>query len=459
MKNRNRGLLCLALPFVWLGCATTPMTRVDPPDPRPLGEDLPNAKPSESADQAASHTSLELGGELTLTEALSAALLQSPVLAAYSWEIRAQEAERMQAGVTPSLELAAELENVLGTGESSGFKGAEATLSISKAIELGDKRSKRIELASRSKELALWDYEVSRLEVLTKTHLLFLEVLAAQERLALAGELVQLDESILNSVSQRVAAGATSRVEESRARVELEAARIAFSQAESELTSKRRLLASTWGSHSPEFSRVVGNLGDTPEPPALGDLLEKLNRNPSLARWASEQKYHAAQVALENAMGRSDLSVGAGVRYARDAKDAALVFELGMPLGGASRTRGATDAARMRFKGAAEEHRGRVIDLQTEVAGLYESLGAAHAEVSSLRERAIPEAESAFEAAQEAYLRGAMRFTDVLDTERLLFQLKNQYFSSLVRYHRTEVEIERRIAGPIEWPLPNTGRR
>jgi cobalt-zinc-cadmium efflux system outer membrane protein len=96
-------------------------------------------------------------GDLTLRDALAAALRDSPALAADAAEVRAREAEMLQAGRRPNPELGVELENLAGSGPFSGLDGLETTLALSQAIELGGKRGRRVEAARLDRDVAAWD--------------------------------------------------------------------------------------------------------------------------------------------------------------------------------------------------------------------------------------------------------------------------------------------------------------
>ena len=54
------------------------------------------------------------------------------------------------------------------------------------------------------RDIAGWDYEAKRLEVLTEATKAFVDVLAAQERLALTEDIVRLSEQVLNAAFERV---------------------------------------------------------------------------------------------------------------------------------------------------------------------------------------------------------------------------------------------------------------
>ena len=111
--------------------------------------------------------------------------MQHPRLAAFGWEVRAGEARTLQASLPPNPEVGIEVENFAGSGALRGFRGTEITIHLSQLIELAGKRQKRTRVAALERDLVAWDYEATRIDVLTQVTQAFVEVLSAQERLRL----------------------------------------------------------------------------------------------------------------------------------------------------------------------------------------------------------------------------------------------------------------------------------
>src|SRR3989337_3662608 len=80
---------------------------------------------------------------MTLPQAQSLALMKNPELAAFSWEVRARDAQAIQAGLLPNPEINVEVENFGGSRNFRGFNVTETTIQLSQLIELGGKRSQR----------------------------------------------------------------------------------------------------------------------------------------------------------------------------------------------------------------------------------------------------------------------------------------------------------------------------
>jgi cobalt-zinc-cadmium efflux system outer membrane protein len=405
-----------------------------------LGRGLPRPEATETSGFEAPR------GDLRLEEALTLALLHNPRLAAFSWEIRAREAEAVQAGSWPNPELSAGAENFAGTGSASGLRTVEITLSLAQLVELGGKRSKRLQRSRLQRDLAAWDYEAARIEVLTATTKAFVAVLAAQEQLTLADELVKVAGGVLQSVTRRVEAGATSAVEEHRARVALETTRIDRERAALGLSVARGELAAQWGEPPPpQFDTVRAALELLAPLPRLVDLAEVVERSPELARWSTELILRQTERDLAATDRVPDLSLGAGLRHFADTDDVGLVAGVSLPLPSFDRKQGAIAAARSRQRQAEHERVGAMIAIRTALQASHAEAQTAFEEATSLRERAIPQANSAFTLAEEAYERGRMSLTDVLDTERVLFELRSRQVHALLRYHRAVADVERLV--------------
>lgn len=397
---------------------------------------------------------------LTLEDALARATEGSPALAACRHERAAREAEASQAGRRANPELAVDLENFAGSGAVAGLDEAETTISLSQLVELGGKRARRVAAANLARDVAVWDCEVRRLDVMTATATAFVEVVAAQHRTLLADTLVVVAEEVLASVQRRVEAGGVSPVEERRARVSLELARVERERTARALTVARATLAAAWGDASPSFDRVEGDLEgiaflDVPE---LDGLLARVDASPELARWATELGRREAERAAARADGTPDLAIGGGVRRFHGPGETALTVGVSLPLPFLDRNRDAAHAADRRVDAAREERRDASVRLRRDLGALHAALVDAHDEAAALRKLILPEADAALAESREAYRRGRLRLTDVLDAQRSAFELRGRYVDALAAANALSAEVERLLGAPL-FDEPNGGPR
>jgi cobalt-zinc-cadmium efflux system outer membrane protein len=390
-----------------------------------------------------------ISGDLTLRQVLAQALLHNPELASFSLDVRAREAEALQAGLLSNPELEVGVENFGGNGEYTTSDNVETTISLSQLIELGGKRSKRRAAASLDADLAGWGFEAKRLDVLTSTAKAFYTVLAAQNQLEQANQLVSLAEKLFQTVSDRVEAGKVSPVERSRALVELLSVRIAQNRAQLALEAARKELVAHWGVGAVTFDHAVGALEQVVAVPPQDQLLLLLEQNPDLARWTTEADQRTARLALEQSKVFPDLTVGVGIRMFEGSGDEAMVAGISLPFPLFDRNQGGIASARASLDQVRHQRLASRNQLQVALAAGYRDLATAYTESQILQQQSIPAAEQAFEAAEIGYRAGKFGFIEAIDAQRTLFEVKGQYIQALVAYHQARTDVERLVGAPL----------
>ncbi len=440
-----------ALTFAVAGCSP-PAPSASHPERRPLASALatyvaPAAAAGETDDLS---RALSPSDALTLRQALALALLHNPELAAASWEVRTAEARALQASLLPNPELESEVEEVAGEGPRGGLDAAEASLALSQLVELGGKRAHRTRVAAFEGELAGWDYEARRLELLGATARAFVAALAAQERLALAEDLVALARRGQETVAEKVKAGKVSAVEADKARVALATSRIERARARRGLAARRRELAALWGAQAATFERVEGDLERIGAVPSAAQLGRFLAEHPEVARWAVEVQHRQARLALERAGAVPDITVSGGVQYFNESDEGAFIFGVAVPLPVFDRNQGGIREALGELSKAREERRAAIARLSSELAAAHGEFAAAHDEVTALRSDVLPAAKAAYEAEREGYRQGKFAYLDVLDAQRTLFEARRQLIDALAAYHKAAADVERLIGQSLD---------
>ncbi len=389
-------------------------------------------------------------GVITLRKALALALMHNPELKAFSWNVRVSEARQLQASLWPNPELEVEIEEVGGPGERSGFDAAETTIALSQLIEMGDKRGKRVKVATLAKELAGLDYEAKRLDVFTEVTKAFIEVLAAQQRLKLTKELLQLSEELVGTVAKRVDAGKDSPLEKTKAAVAYSNVNIQHRQAVGNLEFARKQLASTWAGQKPEFESVAGKLDSLTPLPSIDELTGLMEQNPDIARWSLEIDKGKASLELEKAKAISDITLSGGLQRFNETDDNAIVFGISIGLPISDRNQGGKLQAAYTLARAREEQRAAQTRIQMELVKAYQGLSNSYTEATELNKNVLQGAESVFEASRTGYSQGKLDYLHVLDAQRTLFEAKGQYIEALAAYHKARADVERLISQNID---------
>lgn len=420
------------------------------PPSRPLGAELDTISPATLEHARLREPFQEPEGTLSLPTALAAALSNSPSLETFAWQIRADEARALQAGLLPNPGLVIEGENFGGSGGFGGYEAAKTTVFLGQLVELGGKRAKRRRVAMLDRELSGWDYEAARLDVLTETTRRFIAVLAAHSRLDLANELRRVAAESLEATRARVRAGAASSVEEARSRVALATIEVELARRTVELEAADNQLGSSWDSASPRFTEVAGTLSELRELPSLETIANALEENPDLARWATENAKRDASFELARARAIPDVTAGLGIRHFQASDDVALVFGVEIPVPLFDRNQGGRAAARAESSRARALARARRLEVKRALITAHADALAAYRNARSLQRDVLPQAEGAYQSTEDGYRKGLFRLVDVLDAQRTLFEARSEHVNALERYHSASAEIERLVGARLE---------
>lgn len=451
MKTSRLSLAVIAGAAVFL-CVATPHAGGANPDPKPSTRQE-SGTPATALNGLASPVPMakvqEPSGELTLRQALELALARNPDLASFPWELRSGDARIRQAGLRPNPELTVDLENFLGSEPSRRFETLETTLSIGQLLELGGKRAARIKLASAEKEVVRWDYEAKRADLAAVVAKLFVEVLSAQEKLALAEEIARLSKEVLDAVSARVTAGKISPVEETKASVASSISGIELERAKLALEGGRKRLAATWGTAKPMFSKAVGQLDRVPPIPPAEDLADRISCNPDVARWAAEMEQRKAVLAQDRAERIPNVTINAGIRRFRELEDTTFIAGATIPIPIFNRNQGKILESQYRISKAESERAAAGSKVLASLSEAYQALAVGYVEAATLKSAVLPGAQSAFDAATEGFRQGKFGYLEVLDAQRTLFEAKGRYVEALGSYHKAVADTERLIGGEL----------
>jgi cobalt-zinc-cadmium efflux system outer membrane protein len=450
MLNKNSILLIILSAIVLSGCGHQNNNVAPPAGNDPVKEMQAEHTLNETnANVAPATQHEELTGTITMRDAVAFALIHNPKLKAYSLEVRAAEARKLQAGLLPNPQIEVEVEEFGGTDDRVGFDSSETSIRIGQLIELADKRSKRTHLADIEKDLAEFDFKSKRLDVMSDVATAFIDVLAAQEQLGLSKELVDLSEKAYSTVAERVRAGQDSPVEETKAKIALSNIRIEFERAGNKLISARYRLAATWGSSNPAFEKAAGEFYEMSPAPTLKELAGLISQNPDIARWQTEKEKRRAALELEKAKAVSDIKVGGGIQYFDEGDDSAFIMGFTVPFPLFDRNQGNVQDATYTLAKTKEQHKAAQTDIRARLAEASTKLSSSFSEINIIRNDVLPNARSAFDATNQGYREGKFEYLVVLDAQRTFFEVRAKYIEALTGYHKARTDVERLIGGDI----------
>lgn len=377
---------------------------------------------------------------LTFDEAVFRVFSRSPRLRMSSAEIFNKEGERLQSRLFPNPEFACSVENVLGNKQWKGWRDAESRYEVAQLIELGGKRGYRNSAADYEYFASQAGYEEDWIRLLNELMKAFASVAAAQEQLRLAEEQKFIGEQVLKTVSAKVDAGKASLIQQNKAEIALAQVEISWQRAKSNLESAREQLSLLWGSSFPDFDSVEYPFYEIESPKPLGCYLAFLNNNPELQR--SEYEYLAANQMLnfEKAQRVPNVVVVVGCKTER--KNTGATFGLVLPLPFFDQNQGNIQRARADTSKALDQKIQTQLLLESKLSIAHKQLLNAYQESERLASTVLKSAMRSFDYAKEGYNEGKFEYLDMLDSQRTLFDVQQDYIDVLLNYHRRRADLE-----------------
>lgn len=388
-------------------------------------------------------------GELTLDQAVGAALAHNPDLIASSYELRVADARIEQAKLRLNPELSVGLDNLGISGTAHGTDVLASTLSLSQVIEMGGKRAYRTDVATIERDTAEIEQQAQQLDVLAEVDRRFITVVAAQERLVVVQSARELSQRTLATITARVQAARSPEAEQSRARIALTRASVEEVQAGSELRSARVALAALWGGQEPAFTVAKADLYTLDDVKPFEVLVAQLERNPDFVRFASEARLRDAELRLEQAQARPNFTFTAGVGRFNETHNTGLILGFSVPLPVFNRNQGAIHEARVRRVQTDTQRQAAFLRARAAIYSLYQELLVSRKRLETLHTEALPQAQAALDQTRYGYDRGRFSYLELATAQQELLELRSAIITAAADYHRVLTEIERLTGAPL----------
>lgn len=395
---------------------------------------------------------------LSLSTAIQRTLEQNPSLKIYSFREEALVGSAFSADQKPAYEIGLEVENFAGSGELDNFSGAELTVSLSSVLELGDKRAARVGIVSDSRSVLTTQRQLESLELLAEVARRFIDTLASQSRVELAGDARQLAQETVSAAKKRVQAGAAPEADAKRAEAALAMASLLEASEQQHFEFSKLSLSSLWGASSATFSRADGDLLQFGEDIAFETLFERVSTNPAIQLFAAQERVKEAELRLAKTQSKSDISWSVGLRQLREIDDTALVAGLSMPLFSGRRNKGEVARARAERNAISVQREVSLLELRTLLFSAYSSRQQAKLAVEQLQKNVIPALEEAVTQTRIGYQRGRFGYLEYITAARELLDSKRMLIESAAAALTYGAEIEQLTADTISATqlLPNT---
>jgi cobalt-zinc-cadmium efflux system outer membrane protein len=420
--------------LLW-GQATIPLSSTAPaPGVAGRSQAAPQATPSASppADRPAAT-------QISLEQAISMALANSPAIKAARTQIQQSQAQEITANLrpNPTLNWDSQFIPVFSPGDFSSDtlnNLQQFDIGVGYLFERGHKRQNRLQAARDATAVTAAQVADTERTLIFNVAQQFINVLLANSTLQFAQEGLKSFQETVNISEQRYRAGDISEGDFLKIKLQLlqfqtdvSSARVAKVQA---LGSLRQLIGYASLPHAYD---VVGKLDYQPLTAALSDLQAKaLAERPDLQAAKKGVKAANSQISLAKADAKVDFNASASYSHVSGASSTSLFFNVPLPF--FNRNQG--EIARTKFALTQAELTARAAEdtVLTDVTNAYESASSNQDVVKLYLSGYLKQAQDSLDISQYAYKGGAATLLDFLDAERSYRSTQLAYRQALAAY-------------------------
>jgi outer membrane protein, heavy metal efflux system len=326
------------------------------------------------------------------------------------------------------------------------------SLFFDQPLEIGPKRSKRMELAQQ--EVGLTDVDISALErqVRRGTREAFYGLALARGITKQKAEALKLAERLEGIAQARFDAGDVPQLEVAQASLEAARERAAFQVSQQEEKISLSQLNAILNEPSTTDWEIEGALDALPARSTVEEMIARASgSNPELQRIAQEVKVEQTRESLLKAERIPNLGLEFGVDFNaphdfREGPRGQLSIEL--PLFSRNQGEIAQSSAAQRALDSDAAAARRAVAGRVEAA--YFELDAREAEVELYRRTLLPTTQQLENLAEESYRAGKAGILTVLDAQRNVQQVEQDYLVSLFTAQTAFARLEETVGVPLD---------
>jgi cobalt-zinc-cadmium efflux system outer membrane protein len=380
-----------------------------------------------------------------LPQLLIIALERAPVLAAAEATIKGSQGRLRSTQEYPNPELSA----AAGPGRALGVpenRGTEESFRLSQPLEWIPKRSSRIRAAKQAVLVSDLERKDTVLRVTAGVSAAFYELLGAQRELALVRQILEAVGQLAETVRKRVAAGEAPKFERIRAEVELQRTTKEVERVRSRVAQVRAGLEAEVGGGLERVFEVVAEFPEGRADSSLETLLESAMRaHPQVQARERQQAERRELLAATRASRIPDISVFAGFDHDIDRESYRLGLSIPLPIW--SQRQGAIAVATAATRRGDAELLQAQIDLRKGIIHAFEQYQIGRGQLELFRKGLLRQAQDSVEIARRSYEFGEASLLELIDAQRVAFQVTRDYHQAQVELALAITSLERLTGG------------
>jgi cobalt-zinc-cadmium efflux system outer membrane protein len=366
---------------------------------------------------------------------------ENPTLRALKYRRLAARGQLQQASLWSNPELEAEIEEF--GWNAPGLSESEFTISLSQEFELFGQRGARQNVARREIVAVEFESNVEAFDLYLEVKRRFYRMAHAQEKVRLAEASVELADDIVENISFRIDRGAGLQSELLLAEIEQQRVRLQLEELRQQGEAAEARLVALWNGMT-DVTEVVAD-----KEPELRQLLEFVDSLPEQAdstrmilHLQNQAAILRAQQSLSEAETRPTLTISGGVKRSEADGSKSFLVGMGLPLPLFNRNQGNKENLRAQTRTVEYEIERERLEVSAAIKSHVIELRNTVQRHDILDSQLLPKAERAYRSLQKAYESGRLPYTQMLEAERSLVELRFEHNDILLSLHEQVIELE-----------------
>ena len=393
--------------------------------------------------------SQESTGPLTLERIVSTYIERNLELQAARYRLERTKADQIAARLRPNPGITVTAENFVFTGPTPFSRLYEVATSYSETIELGGKRKLRERAADATVSAAEAQFADAMRRGVAAVKRLYYEAVLARYNVEVASENRQMFGQLLQVNQSRFEEGAIPEADLIKVRLERIKFDAALKQAALNLRQATIRLLERLGESNFAKQEVIGEINFTAGNTSLERLRQQaLAERPDVQAAMREVTAAEERLSLERARARPDLTPFVG--YKRIATDNSVLFGVSVPLRIRDRNQAGIARAETDIKTAQTQLQLIKNRALADVETAYEAFQTAREQVQTFRSELLEQADESRTIALAAYEEGGSDLLPFLEAQRTRAEVRQQYFRTLFEYRSSLIDLELAVGREIQ---------
>jgi len=395
----------------------------------------------------------------TLNDFETLALKNNPTLKQAQANVQTAAALARQAGLWPNPSIGYQGEQIRG----GSFHGGEQGGFLQQDIILGGKLGLRRNVFEQERKADETGAEEQKLSVRSAVEIHFYSTLSQLRIVQVQRELLGIAMDAAATAHQLANAGQADAPDVLQAEVEAEQAKLEFVRAQREYIQAYERLAAVAGDPQMPLALLVGKLDQLPAVDPDQYMQELMANSPTLKRTQQEADRVEAELARNKREAIPDLSLRVGAQQNREINDLSMhavgaqgfaTASIQLPI--FNRNQGNVDASKAQLEREHAEVERIRLQLVQLAQPLLQQYLTSKEEVESYKTQLIPRARRAYELYLQKYSNMAAAYSEVIVSQRTLFQLEEHYARSLGQLWTSAIQLQNYLlADGLSAPRPS----